>query len=94
MDGRHRNEAKLTAAEQEIEQLEQRKKTMETQLARCKSLSQDMENISRNHELTAALIDRLVERVDIPHDKQIQVKFRFQSEFQKYGEAPEPCSTM
>jgi len=68
---------------------------MDTQLARCKALSQDMESIRQNHELTAALIDRLVERVEISHDKHIKVKFRFQSEFREYGEeGAAACQTM
>ena len=87
-------ETKLAASEQEIDRLEHQKKQMDTQLARCKSLSQDMESIRQNHELTAALIDRLVERVEISHDKRIKIKFRFQSEFQEYGEVPASCKAM
>lgn len=88
-------ETQLAASEQEADHLEQKKKQMDTQLARCKVLSQDMESIRQNHELTAALIDRLVERVEISHDKHIKVKFRFQSEFREYGEeGAAPCQTM
>lgn len=87
-------ETKLAASEQEIDRLEHQKKQMDTQLTRCKSLSQDMESIQQSHELTAALIDRLVERVEIYHDKQIKVKLRFQSEFQEYWEVPVPCKAM
>ena len=88
-------ETQLAASEQEADHLEQKKKQMDMQLARSKALSQDMESIRQNHELTAALIDRLVERVEISHDKHIKVKFRFQSEFREYGEeGAAPCQTM
>lgn len=51
----------------------------------CKTLAQD-------HVLTAELIERLIERIEIDHERNIHVTFRFKNEFQ--GKAVEPCATM
>jgi site-specific DNA recombinase len=42
--------------------------------------------------LTAELIERLIERIEIDHERNIHVTFRFKNEFQ--GKAVELCATM
>lgn len=38
------------------------------------------------------MIERLIERIEIDHERNIHVTFRFKNEFQ--GKAVEPCATM
>ena len=84
-------EAKISDAENELALLEKSGKTMELQQKRQESLSDDLGDIRKKPKLTAALIDRLIERIEVSHDKQISVRFRFQSEFEEYGERNNPC---
>ena len=79
-------EAKISDAENELTLLEKSGKTIELQQKRQKSLSDDLCDIRKKPELTAALI----ERIEISHDKQISVRFHFQSEFEEYGERNRP----
>jgi hypothetical protein len=44
--------------------------------------------------LTAELIDRLVERIEIDHDKHLSIRFRFQGEFPLNKEAASICVNM
>ena len=53
-------------------------------------LSQDAQHIKEDRHLTAALIDRLIERVEVSREKQITVHFRFQSEFEHCEGGAEP----
>ena len=87
-------EAKIAETEPRIEQLEQGLRLMESQQRQYQALVQDAQAIRESRELTAALLDRLVERVEISHDKEIIVQFRFNSEFSQYREVVESCRTM
>ena len=40
------------------------------------------------------LIERLIDRIEVSHNKQITVRFRFQSEFETYAEVLEQCRNM
>lgn len=62
---------------------------MNTQLAKYKELEQDAKVLEKDHTLTTALIDRLIERIEITHDKEIRMSFRSKSEFEEYGKAME-----
>ena len=87
MDGatywQRRAQQQLIAAEQIARQLEQ-----------YKMLSQDAQHIKEDRQLTAALIDRLIERVEVSREKQITVHFRFQSEFEHCEEVLNQCRNM
>jgi site-specific DNA recombinase len=87
-------EAKISVLERQASQLEQGIKTLDLQRKRQQSLSHDIEALRNDPTLTAALIDRLIERIEISTDKQISVKFRFQSEFEEYREVYEKCSVI
>ena len=84
-------EAKIAAKEQDITLLERSQKAVTTQRKRQKSLSDDFSSIQENPYITAALIDRLIERIEVSHDNEISVRFRFQSEFDEYREDNEQC---
>lgn len=87
-------ETQIAEVEPKIERLEQGLRLMENQQKQYQTLVRDAQAIRKNRELTAALLDRLVERVEISHDKEIIVWFRFNSEFAQYREALESCRTM
>lgn len=76
---------------EEIVQLESGLSTIEKQIAQYKELKQDAANIRGNHELTAALIERLIDRVEVTGDNQITVCYRFRSEFQNCEEVLNLC---
>ena len=67
---------------------------MERQLLKLDGLSRDFSAVRDNPMLTAELIDRLVERIEIDHDKHLNIRFRFQSEFPEIKEAASTCVNM
>ena len=64
------------------------------QLEQYKMLSQDAQYIKEDRQLTAALIDRLIDRVEVSREKRITVRFRFQSEFEHCEEVLSQCRNM
>ena len=74
----------------EIEALEKDMDALNSRLVRCRSMEKDAKSLTQDHALTAELIDRLIERIEIDHERNIHVTFRFKSEFQ--GKAVEPCT--
>lgn len=87
-------EAAIAKLSDEISTLENGLAVMDAQLAKYKELEQDAKVLEKDHTLTAALIDRLIERIEITHDKEIRVSFRFKSEFEEYGKAVEQCRNL
>lgn len=87
-------EAVIAKLSDEIGTLENGLVVMDAQLAKYKELEQDAKVLEKDHTLTAALIDRLIERIEITHDKEIRVSFRFKSEFEEYGKAVEQCRNL
>ncbi|MEY8331368.1 recombinase family protein [Lachnospiraceae bacterium 48-33] len=74
----------------EIETLEKDMDALDNRLVRCRSMEKDAKSLAQDHALTAELIDRLIERIEIDHERNIHVTFRFKNEFQ--GKAVEPCT--
>lgn len=87
-------EAAIAKLSDEISTLENGLAVMDAQLAKYKELEQDAKVLEKDHTLTTALIDRLIERIEITHDKEIRVSFRFKSEFEEYGKAVEQCRNL
>ena len=87
-------EAAIAKLSDEISTLENGLAVMDAQLAKYKELEQDAKVLEKDHTLTAALIDRLIERIEITYDKEIRVSFRFKSEFEEYGKAVEQCRNL
>lgn len=87
-------EAKIEAISEEIEQLKAGLAIIAKQLEQYKMLSQDAQHIKEDRQLTAALIDRLIDRVEVSREKRITVRFRFQSEFEHCEEVLCQCRNM
>ena len=68
-----------------IEALEKDMDALDDQLVRYRAMEKDAKSLAQDHVLTAELIERLIERIEIDHERNIRVFFRFKSEFQ--GEA-------
>ena len=78
----------------EMEQLEDGLRTMDAQTKQHRALKQDAAQIKTDRALTGALIERLIDRIEVSHNKQITVRYRFQSEFETYAEVLEQCRNM
>lgn len=85
-------ETAVTALSGENEQLEKAMAVLDGQLTKYQEMEQDARTLAQDHVLTAELIERLIERIEIDHERNIHVKFRFRSTFQ--GKEAAPCSTM
>lgn len=78
-------EESITALSGDIEALEKEMDALDDQLVRYRAMEKDVKSLAQDHVLTAELIERLIERIEIDHERNIRVSFRFKSEFQ--GEA-------
>jgi len=78
-------EESITALSGDIEALEKDMDALDDQLVRYRAMEKDAKSLAQDHVLTAELIERLIERIEIDHERNIRVSFRFKSEFQ--GEA-------
>lgn len=78
-------EESITVLSGDIEALEKGMDALDEQLVRYRVMEKDAKSLAQDHVLTAELIERLIERIEIDHERNIRVSFRFKSEFQ--GEA-------
>ena len=78
-------EESITVLSGDIEALEKGMDALDDQLVRYRAMEKDAKSLAQDHVLTAELIERLIERIEIDHERNIRVFFRFKSEFQ--GEA-------
>lgn len=93
-DYKKKYESKIADLAFEVEQSENGLRTMDEQIKQYRGLAQDAESIKADRELTAALIERLTDRIEVSHDKQITVHYRFQSKFENYVEVLKQCRNM
>ena len=95
-NGRYKEkyESRIADLAVEMEQLEDGLRTMDTQIEQHRALEQDAAQIKTDRALTGALIERLIDRIEVSHDKQITVRYRFQSEFETYAEVLKQCRNM
>ena len=93
-DYKEKYESRIADLAVEMEQLEDGLRTMDAQAEQHRALEQDAAQIKTDRALTAALIERLIDRIEVSHDKQITVRYRFQSEFETYAEALKQCRNM
>ena len=47
----------------------------------------DEKELKAGCTLTAELVSRLIERIEVDHDKHVSIRFRFRTEFQEYSKA-------
>ena len=78
-------EESITVLSGDIEALEKDMDALDDQLVRYRAMEKDAKSLAQDHVLTAELIERLIERIEIDHEQNIRVSFRFKSELQ--GEA-------
>ncbi len=93
-DYKEKYESKIADIALEVEQLEDGLRTMDERIEQYQALARDAESIKADRELTAALIERLIDRIEVSHDRQITVCYRFQSEFENYVEVLKQCRNM
>jgi len=93
-DYKEKYESRIADLAVEMEQLEDGLRTMDTQIEQHRALERDAAQIKTDRALTGALIERLIGRIEVSHDKQITVRYRFQSEFETYAEVLEQCRNM
>lgn len=87
-------ESKIETLSEEIVQLDNGLKTVEKQIEQYREMKRDAASLREDRELTAALIDRLIDRIEVTEDNQITVRYRFQSEFQNCQEVLNRCRSM
>lgn len=87
-------ESRIQQLTEEVAHLEKGLKALDKQIAQYRALKRDSDDLRENRELTAALIDRLIDRVEVSKDKQITVRYRFESEFDSNEEVLNRCKNM
>ena len=93
-DYKEKYESRIADLAVEMGQLEDDLRTMDAQAEQHRALEQDAAQIKTDRALTGALIERLIDRIEVSYDKQITVRYRFQSEFETYAEVLEQCRNM
>jgi len=87
-------EAKIALAMDNIARLENERQELETQTVDYYDLASCVDGLDKSSELTAALVDKLIDKVTIYPDKRIEVCFRFQNEFDRIDEVVGQCVNM
>ena len=87
-------ESRIQQLTEEVAHLEKGLKALDKQIAQYRALKRDSDDLRENRELTAALIDRLIDRIEITKDKQITVRYRFENEFDSNEEVLNRCKNM
>ena len=85
-------EKRIAALSADIAALNNDNAVLDEQLARYRSMEEDAHRLESDHTLTAELIERLIDRIEITHDHDIHVTFRFQSEFTDQRKAVPLCA--
>lgn len=89
-----RYDADIAATLAEISDLEKGLAALKGQIARCAELQRDMKELNRSRRLSAGLVDRLVERIDIDHDHNVTVTASFAGELREHSEVWKKCVNM
>jgi DNA invertase Pin-like site-specific DNA recombinase len=93
-DLRERYDAQITQINDELEQLDKGLAALDAQMKKYQSIKRDAQSIRKDRALTAELIDRLIERIEVTPEKQITVRFKYQSDYESYGEVLDKCKAM
>lgn len=76
----------------EIETLEKAMDALDSQLTQYQKMEKDAKTLAQNHVLTAELVARLIDRIEVDHERNIRITFRFNKE--GCGKAVRPCVNM
>ena len=87
-------ESRIQQLSEEVSHLEKGLKALDKQMEQHRALKRDFDSLREDRELTAALIDMLIDRVEVSKDKQITVRYRFESEFDSCEEVLNQCKNM
>lgn len=66
-------EESITVLSGDIEALEKDMDALDDQLVRYRAMEKDAKSLAQDHVLTAELIERLIERIEIDHERNIRV---------------------
>ena len=80
-------EDKMNSAKAELAECEKEAIKIKKQFEQYKTLEKDEKELKAGCTLTAELVSRLIERIEVDHDKHVSIKFRFRTEFQEYSKA-------
>ena len=80
-------EEQMQAAQKELSFYENQSAVRQEQAEKCKNLEKDEQELLAGGSLTTALIERLIERITVYPNKQVDVKFTFRTEFEAFKEA-------
>ncbi len=70
-----------------IIQLQERQKELERQIEEYSCLADRLAAVSKDTKLTSLLVNQLIERVTVNSSKDISIRFRFESGFERLWEA-------
>jgi len=87
-------DADISASLGEIDGLEKGVAALKGQIAQYEALLQASKDLSHSRRLSAALVEFLVERIDITHDQEITLTTRFEDEWEQYSEVWQQCANM
>lgn len=79
-------EGRIAKAVQETQRLMVQQKELETQTRQYKSLAERLSSVTQDTELTAQLVDQIIERVTVFNSTEIKVDFRFHTGFERVME--------
>lgn len=78
--------AKIEEAVLRVQKLQTEQKALETQMERCTDMAGRLTAVSTDTALSALLVDQLIERIIVNSAEDIQVKFKFESGFERLME--------
>jgi len=79
-------EEKIAGLTKEVNGFEKRLSELDDAIRSYRSIERDAVSLAQERGLTAALVDRLIERIEVSCTKEISVIFRFHDEFTSYFE--------
>ena len=80
-------EDKMSSAKAELAECEKVAIEIKKQFEQYTTLEKDEKELKAGCTLTAELVSRLIERIEVDHDKHVSIRFRFRTEFQEYSKA-------
>ncbi len=71
----------IQAAVERVQQLQSKQKDLEDQMKEYKSLADRLAAVSEDTELTALLVDQLIERITVYGPNNVSIQFRYEDCF-------------